>query len=366
MRNIQLRQIIPILLIICIIIVKITHCMGLFYTTHMYPVIASTLSVLTSNIPVPIGDIFITASIVWIIVYVILGIFKENYSYKKALIRVTEYLAWVYVWFYAAWGLNYSQPNIFMRMRMPMAQVSVNDFKRFADQYADSINSAYDEYKSLHAQTNRNIDNISYGQYREYIKLTIPNLYATLTSKNNNTGINNPFCRQVPAKTMLFSKLSSMTGVTGSMAPFFSEFTLNSDLQPHEYPATFAHEYAHFLGIANEGEANFYSYVVCTSSSDSGIRFSGYYNILRHVLANVRTLLGEIEYKEYLKQINPDIIRLYLHDRKYWTSKRCVMLDSAQSFIYNLYLHGNHVDSGLKSYSEVIAIIIAYKQTMRH
>ena len=33
-------------------------------------------------------------------------------------------------------------------------------------------------------------------------------------------------------KTMVFTPLSSMSGVTGSMGPFFCEFTLNGDYSP--------------------------------------------------------------------------------------------------------------------------------------
>ena len=90
---------------------------------------------------------------------------------------------------------------------------------------------------------------------------------------------------------MLFTPLSSMSGVTGSMGPFFCEFTLNGDIRPHDYPAIYAHEFAHLLGIANEGEANFYSYIVCTASSDKAVKFSGYYHIFFHVLRNVFDIL---------------------------------------------------------------------------
>lgn len=48
---------------------------------------------------------------------------------------------------------------------------------------------------------------------------------------------------------MLFTPLISMVGVTGSMGPFFCEFTLNGDLLPSQYPATYAHELAHLLAF---------------------------------------------------------------------------------------------------------------------
>lgn len=174
-------------------------------------------------------------------------------------------------------------------------------------------------------------------------------------------GINLPFNQSPRAKTMVFSRFSSMAGVTGSMGPFFCEFTLNGDILPHDYPATYAHEFAHFLGVANEGEANFYSYIVCTASSDKAVKFSGYYHILFHVLNNVYDILGEKEGEKFIRYLRPEIMKLAKSDIRYWRSKRCKALDAAQDFIFDLYLKGNHVAEGRKSYSGVIALILAWE-----
>lgn len=136
---------------------------------------------------------------------------------------------------------------------------------------------------------------------------------AILTEYNKigyQEGINPPFNQNPHVKTMVFTPLSSMAGVTGSMGPFFCEFTLNGDIRSHDYPATYAHEFAHFLGVANEGEANFYSYIVCTASEDKAVKFSGYYHIFFHVLNNVFDILGEKEGEKFLKYIRPEIIQL--------------------------------------------------------
>ena len=178
-------------------------------------------------------------------------------------------------------------------------------------------------------------------------------------------GINPSFNPHPHVKTMVFTPLSSMAGITGSMAPFFCEFTLNGDIRPHDYPAIYAHEYAHFLGIANEGEANFYSYIVCTSSTDKAVKFSGYYHIFFHVLRNVFDVLGEKEGEKFLKHIRPEIIRLAKDDRHYWLSKRSKVLDAAQDFIFDLYLKGNNVSEGRKSYSGVVALILAWEEKQK-
>ena len=59
--------------------------------------------------PFALGDLFIAFSITGIILYPVYARIRQKLSWKTILRRDTEYLAWIYVWFYLAWGLNYSQ-----------------------------------------------------------------------------------------------------------------------------------------------------------------------------------------------------------------------------------------------------------------
>ena len=176
-------------------------------------------------------------------------------------------------------------------------------------------------------------------------------------------GIHPPFDDRPQAKTMLFSPLASMVGVKGSMGPFFCEFTINGDVPPAEYPATYAHELAHLLGIANEGEANFYAYQVCTRSSIQAIRFSGLMSILPHVLNNAYRLLPAGEYDLLCRDIRPEVLRLARESQEYWQGKYNRLIGDAQSKLYELYLRGNRVEGGRKSYSQVVGLLIAYEKS---
>ena len=356
-----------------ITLTKLIPLWGFIYTTRIYPIIGSLLSPISGLFPFAVGDIFIALSIVWVIFYPIyeikwrkqlakrfffLAAKRGCYPKKKVVFgRVAEYLLWVYAWFYIAWGLNYSQPNIYCRTGMKPVEVSEAKFREFAYRYADSINSlseetAFDDQRE--SQFNGMVDDGLKNRVRDAVLKG----YNEIGAKE---GINAPFNQHPHAKTMLFTPLSSMSGVTGSMGPFFCEFTLNGDIRPHDYPAIYAHEFAHLLGIANEGEANFYSYIVCTASSDKAVKFSGYYHIFFHVLRNVFDILGEKEGEKFLKYIRPEIIQLAKSDRNYWLSKRCKVLDAAQDFIFDLYLRGNHVAEGRKSYSGVVGLILAWE-----
>ena len=364
LNRLKWRHWILISLLVIITLVKVVPSWGITYARHIYPVIGRLLSPISGIIPFAVGDIFIAFSIVWCIVY---PIYKRE---KAALLRVVEYLLWVYIWFYLAWGLNYSQPNIFHRMGMKPAKVSEAKLREFAYQYADSINALSEErsVKSGLSEEQR-MKSKKNDALEEKTAAEVLKGYQALGKENSmrtvsfigDYGINAPFNQHPHVKTMVFSRLSSMAGVTGSMGPFFCEFTLNGDVRPHDYPSTYAHEFAHFLGIANEGEANFYSYIVCTASSDKKVKFSGYYHILFHVLNNVFNILGEEEGEKYLKRIRPEIIQLAKNDRRYWLSKRCQALDAAQDFIFDLYLRGNHVAEGRKSYLGVIGLILSWE-----
>ena len=369
LNRIKWRHWLLLVLLILVTLTKMIPLWGFIYTTRIYPIIGTLLSPISGFFPFAVGDIFIALSIAWVIFYPIyeiglrkklarryffLAAKKGCYPKKKVVFgRVAEYLLWVYAWFYIAWGLNYSQPNIYDRTGMKPVEVSEAKFKAFAYQYADSLNALSISEKSFFS------DSIADDGLKNRVRDAILKEYNKIGYKE---GINAPFNQHPHAKTMLFTPLSSMSGVTGSMGPFFCEFTLNGDILPHDYPATYAHEFAHFLGVANEGEANFYSYIVCTASADKQVRFSGYYHIFFHVLNNVFDILGEKEGERFLRHIRPEIIQLAKSDRRYWLSKRCKALDAAQDFIFELYLRGNHVAEGRKSYSGVIGLILAWEE----
>ena len=359
-KSLKWRHGVLIALLILVTLTKMIPLWGFIYTTRIYPVIGTLLSPISGIFPFAVGDIFIALSIAWVILY---PIYEIGLRKKRVFGRVAEYLLWVYAWFYIAWGLNYSQPNIYYRIGMKPVEVSKAKFKKFAYQYADSLN----------ALSNASLCNASLSNARKSISPdsivddALKNRVRDAVLKEYNKigyreGINRPFNQHPHAKTMVFTPISSMSGVTGSMGPFFCEFTLNGDILAHDYPATYAHEFAHFLGVANEGEANFYSYIVCTASADKQVRFSGYYHIFFHVLNNVFDILGEKEGERFLKHIRPEIIQRARNDRRYWLSKRCKALDAAQDVIFELYLKGNHVAEGRKSYSGVIGLILAWQE----
>lgn len=359
LRHVRPRHLLLAALLAAVTAFRLSPALGAAYTSHIYPHISAALSAVSGLLPFAVGDLFVTASIAWVTLYPLCATACRRLDTRAALRRTGEYLLWVYAWFYAAWGINYSQPGIYRRTAMRPAKVQSGSFDSFARSYADSLNAAYAalDGTARAAAYSWHTD----SRYRRQAMRHIRQAYDALPG---GMGINRPAAAVQP-KSMLLSPLCSMAGVTGSMAPFFAEFTINADVPPHDYPATCAHEYAHFLGIANEGEASFYSYAACTASADPMTRFSGYYSLLFHMLGTAQALLGDAGRTRLLRSIDPGIARMARRDRAYWTARRSRIVDSAQNMVYELYLRGNRVEGGRKSYSQVVALAMAWEQSRR-
>lgn len=331
-------------LLLLVWLVQLLPGWGNFYARSIYPLIAYPLSSFSRIFPFAIGDLFIALSIGGVLLYPFYARIFLKKKWKRILLNDAKYLLWIYVWFYLAWGLNYSQKNFYGRTGIPYTPYTPENFRNFTDNYIDKLNASYVEITSIDPEL------VCRESVRGYDRIS------------DTLGIHRPFHQTPRVKTMLFTPLVSMVGVTGSMGPFFCEFTLNGEVLPSQYPATYAHELAHQLGITSEAEANFYAYQVCTRSQARGIRFCGYFSVLPHVLANARRLMDEQEYLQLLHRIRPEILELAKSNRAYWLSKYSPVIGNIQNRIYDLYLKGNKIESGRKNYSEVIGLLISYEE----
>lgn len=328
-------------LIVLIGLVQGIPSWGTVYAYTIYPHIAYTLSSFSRVIPFSAGDLFILISILWLTIFPIYSKYKK-FKWKKILFRMTEYLLWIYVWFYTAWGLNYSQPDFYQRTQIPYAAYTPENFRFFLDDYIENLNASYASTEELDKTT------IHREVVEQYIRME-PAL-----------SINKP--RKFPrVKNMMFPSVFTSMGISGYMGPFFCEFNVNSQNPDSQYASTYAHELAHYLGISSEAEANFYAYVACTRSGDDITRFTGYFSILSHVLNNAYYLLTEDEYRLVIKQIRPEIIDLSKVNRTFWVSNYNRTFGAIQDWIYNLYLKSNRIQSGTKNYSEVIGLLISWQ-----
>lgn len=91
--------------------------------------------------------------------------------------------------------------------------------------------------------------------------------------------------RQSRAKPIYFSEVMSSLRITGIYTFYTGEANINMTYPDYNLPFTVAHEFAHSRGIMRENEANFIAFLVCISSSDPYIRYSGYLNMYEYLIS---------------------------------------------------------------------------------
>jgi hypothetical protein len=343
-RKIKIRYAVLGTLLVVVLLAQMIPAWGRWYSASAYPVISKVLTTLSTPLPFSLGDVFITLSIIALFAIPLIGRWWKKIRWRRLLGYDVEYLLWIYVWFYVAWGLNYSGPRFLQRAKIEPARYSPELFGRFVGSYVTKLNAAYTmvpqpfDKDSVHREVTR-----IYRRISDTLK------------------VHTPQSDRLRVKTMMFSNFIASVGVTGYMGPFFCEFNLNRRVLPIDYPATYAHEMAHLLGISQEAEANFYAYEVCTRSNDPAIRFSGYFFVMPYVLGNARSVMNDKEFDALKQRIRPEIVRLYKLHHNYWKQLYSPTLGKLQDWLYELYLRGNKIESGQMNYFQVVGLLISYE-----
>ena len=337
-----LRWGLPILAILFVFLCRYQPAWAEGYARMVYPFLSIALSAFSSLFPFSLEEVLVVVCILWILLFPVLQR-RKGKSWKYIGGRELEMLAWIYVWFYFGWGLNYFRYNIYTRLQTPPVKYEEQKFLDFLHAYTDSLNTTYIPNAELPIET---------------IDKEVKDFYQNLPKE---VGLVSPQNYQRP-KFFTFTPLYSGVGVLGSMGPFFAEAQLNRDLLLVQLPFTYAHEFSHLLGVSNEAEANYWAYRACTESDIQTMRYSGYMGLLPYVLSNASSLLTKEQFKEWVRNIRPEIIATYNEKQEYWRERYSPIIGKVQEVTYNLFLKGNQIPSGRKNYAEVISLLLSLQK----
>ena len=337
---IKARHILLAALAAFVVAARVNVSVGEWYATNLYPTISAGLSFLVSWIPFSMTEILVIYAVGLIIYILIKGIRNKDKIWKIAL-REAELIAWIFVWLYMGWGMNYFRESIYSRGNIERQKYDEELFNKFLSDYADSLNYAYTQ------------DSVDLPAFEDDIK----SLYSSVP---DSLGLCKPKNWQ-HSKRLLFNRLYTSVGVGGYIGPFFCETHINADLRHAQQPFSYAHELSHLLGVSNEDEANFWAYEICRRSDIPAVRYSGYYSLLPYVLSNASKVLSADEYKTYISSIKPEIIQQLIDQQNFWRSRYNKILGKIQSAVYDSMLKANKISSGTKNYLQVIDLIIAFE-----
>ncbi len=168
-----------------------------------------------------------------------------------------------------------------------------------------------------------------------------------------------------PVKPVALSKPWTYTHIAGVYTFFTGEANINTNFPDYTIPFTVAHEMAHQRGISREDEANFAAFLVCISSSDAYIRYSGYLSVYEYT-ASALYETDEEAYKDVLMQMDSAVRGELIAFNSFFEQYKENKAEEIVGAVNDAYLQGQGQTQGIRSYDLVTNLAVSwYKMKMK-
>ena len=312
------------------------------YSVDFYPHLQRSITPLSNRLPFAILDVLLVGLTVAAIVTLTRAI-REAWHARKAsrLFRPLAHLAAIgallYILFLLLWGFNYRRLPMPARLVLDRAAPSSDDVVRLGLKAIDEMNRLY---AVAHAEP---ISGLEWRNAR--LRAAFADVQRALSDA--------PPAEPGRLKRSLLGPYFRWTGVDGTINPFGLEVLVNPGLLPFERPFVAAHEWGHLAGYATEADANFVGWLTCVRASPAA-QYSGwfylYWQIGGEVTARDRERLNAALERGPREDISAVIARLRRNE--------IPALQRASWKIYDQYLKANRVEAGVRSYGEVVNLIL--------
>jgi hypothetical protein len=364
-----LKWIIPVIVGIWVTVMTYFHTwVETVYAVRIYPYIAITLRSITGWLPFSIGDILYGLVTIWLlfkIIKTIIATVQRKITRRKTLLRVfklARFLMWVYIIFNLVWGWNYHREGLDYQLQLPAGKYSSSEVKQLLDEVVLKLN----ENRSLISKDT--ILPVS----------TFKQMEAGAVESYHRAAQQFPFLTYsaVSAKTSMYSTTAKYFGFTGYYNPFTGEAQLSTKIPEVMKPFILCHEIGHQVGYAKENEASFAGYLAASSSFDPYFRYSVYldlYASVRNRLIFTKYSEGDTAAVQTLQEYNQKLDTLVRFDRRkireYFQRNQTALSEQMSSVVmgmYEQYLKANKQSAGLKSYDDVVSLLIAFRRKYGH
>ena len=320
-----------------------------YYSQGIYIVISKVFRLTNGWIPFSVGDILYALAILLITRYIYLFIFNKDFRKKSHLYSVGATLSLAYFLFYFLWGLNYSRENTYSRMGLKeeeLTESQLEDFSKFV------LNETTKTFRQI-------VSNDSLAVVPPYTKNEIfkivPEGYRNLQSRFPQYDY-----KPISLKKSLISLPLTYMGFSGYLNPFTGEAQVDYLVPKVSLPMICLHEMAHQLGIGFESEANFIGFLAAYFHDDPYVKYSGLLMAYRYALYDLSKT--NPDKARELFRITPKGIIKNIEELELFWSKYKNPSEAYFKAFYDGYLKMNNQKDGIKSYSNMTKLLIAYKE----
>ena len=320
-----------------------------YYSTGVYPSIGITLRMLFGWIPFSVGDIFYTIVGIWLIYNLYLftrSAFRKQLGKGALLVAVEKTISFfllVYVLFNLLWGLNYNRLPMATHLGITLKRYSIKELKVVMQVLLTRLNE---------------LDSVSLF-YRDDLeikrKLFSESVHAYRRSQSQHAFLS---YEHPSIKPSIYSYAGNYLGFSGYYNPFSGEAQVNTTIPAFVQPFVSCHEIGHQLGFAKENEANFAGFLSGRLSENQAFRYSVYFDMYSYALLELFRR-DSSSAKLIHNQLKPQVRKDYAAIQKFF-SRFENPLEPVIRNLYGHYLKANDQPGGLKSYSQVVAMLVAY------
>lgn len=317
-----------------------------WYSDGLYLGICRVFHPVFNLLPFSVGDILYIALVVLlffalfqIIRLAFLKKFKQALSHILRLVILFQVLILA---FYLFWGLNYFRQPAGKRLNLQDSSYTFEDIKTVTATLIDSANAGRARLTAADlAQTD-------------------PIIYQTAVNTINSlSGRSNSFPAFRPhIKPSLFTYFLNYLGVSGYFNPFTSEAQINYQMPVYLKPFTACHEMSHQMGFGAEDEANFGGFVAGVSSSDRLMKYSTYYAAVEEFMYTIAQK-DTLAFKLLKNRLSAPVRSDFKTARAYWKGFES-RAGIFSSILYDHYLKTNNQPQGLKTYNQMIRLVMAW------
>ena len=267
---------------------------------------------------------------------------------KLMLINLVSILLSVYVLFVFTLGTAYHTETLDKLMNIEKTKVSQSDLEKTCEYLIEGLNSASEAL------------DISDGKSSE-----LPYSFSSLCEKLNDSfgTVSEKYefiqCYHSRAKKIIISKPMTYTHISGVYSFFTGEANVNVNYPDYILPFTVAHEMAHQRGIAREDEANFVAFLVCISSEDDYIRYSGYTQVFEYA-ANALYSENPTAYYEVAKKLDKKYVQEAGAYSDFISDYNDSPISDVSTSVNNTFQQMQGQSAGVKSYGFVVDLAVAY------
>jgi hypothetical protein len=345
-----------VILILLAVLIKLSSLYSGFieqyYSNGIYPVISKTQRFLFGWIPLSVGDLiygfFILVVLVkaWQLVRVL---FKRKFNriyFLSGLKQIVFFCLLVYVFFYLLWGLNYSRKGIAQQLNLKMSTYTLIEL----DTLTNALEQRLNHYASMFKPAQRDSFYKKRNLFHEsYVAYKIAGHYHPFLRYNSRS-----------IKPSLYSYAGNIFGFEGYYNPFSGEGQVNTTIPVFEQPFVACHEIGHQVGYAKENEANFAGFLACRLHPSPVFRYSVYFDMFSYAISEFYRY-DSSKAKKYLDALHPQVKKDFEELRRFF-KKYQNPIEPVITWIYGKYLQANNQPAGKRTYSEVIAFLIAYQK----